>query len=118
MWKKVNLLSRLVASPRPSDDTGSVKVTVSQHVQLIARQSKPTRSIGVFGQTAATVVSTRQTRLRSSGPLPETMVQTLDYLLERQISRQWRGMLTALATEFEAQIGPAELRQLMYRVGG
>jgi Cellulose synthase subunit D len=46
------------------------------------------------------------------------MVQTLDYLLERQISRQWRGMLTALATEFEAQIGPAELRQLMHRVGG
>ncbi|MFM0741397.1 cellulose biosynthesis protein BcsD [Paraburkholderia xenovorans] len=45
------------------------------------------------------------------------MVPTLDYLLERQISPQWRGMLTALATEFEAQIGHDELRQLMYRVG-
>jgi hypothetical protein len=45
------------------------------------------------------------------------MVPILDYLLERQISPQWRGMLTALATEFEAQIGPAELRQLMHRVG-
>ncbi|MGF6771538.1 hypothetical protein P3T18_004025 [Paraburkholderia sp. GAS199] len=45
------------------------------------------------------------------------MVPTLDYLLERQISPQWRGMLTALATEFEAQIGRTELRQLMYRVG-
>lgn len=45
------------------------------------------------------------------------MVQILDYLLERQISPQWRGMLTALATEFEAQIGRAELRQLMHRVG-
>ena len=45
------------------------------------------------------------------------MVPTLDYLLERQISSQWRGMLTALATEFEAQIGRDELRQLMYRVG-
>ena len=45
------------------------------------------------------------------------MVPILDYLLERQISPQWRGMLTALATEFEAQIGRDELRQLMYRVG-
>lgn len=45
------------------------------------------------------------------------MVQTVDYLLERHVSPQWRGMLTALATEFEAQIGPAELRQLMHRVG-
>jgi hypothetical protein len=45
------------------------------------------------------------------------MVQTFDYLLERHVSSQWRGMLTALATEFEAQIAPAELRQLMHRVG-
>ena len=45
------------------------------------------------------------------------MVPILDYLLERQISPQWRGMLTALATEFEAQIGRDELRQLMHRVG-
>ncbi|PZR40936.1 cellulose biosynthesis protein BcsD [Paraburkholderia fungorum] len=45
------------------------------------------------------------------------MVPILDYLLERQISPQWRGMLSALATEFEAQIGRDELRQLMYRVG-
>ncbi|WP_144113430.1 cellulose biosynthesis protein BcsD [Paraburkholderia sp. BCC1886] len=45
------------------------------------------------------------------------MVPILDYLLERQISSQWRGMLSALAAEFEAQIGHDELRQLMYRVG-
>ncbi|ASW00553.1 cellulose biosynthesis protein BcsD [Paraburkholderia aromaticivorans] len=45
------------------------------------------------------------------------MVPILDYLLERQISPQWRGMLTALASEFEAQIGRDELRQLMHRVG-
>lgn len=45
------------------------------------------------------------------------MVPILDYLLDRQISSQWRGMLSALATEFEAQIGRDELRQLMHRVG-
>ncbi|MDE1181076.1 cellulose biosynthesis protein BcsD [Paraburkholderia sp.] len=45
------------------------------------------------------------------------MVPILDYLLERQISPQWRGMLTALAEEFETQIGHDELRQLMFRVG-
>lgn len=45
------------------------------------------------------------------------MVPILDYLLQRQISPQWRGMLSALASEFEAQIGHDELRQLMHRVG-
>ena len=45
------------------------------------------------------------------------MVPILDYLLDRQVSPQWRGMLTALATEFEAQIGRDELRLLMHRVG-
>lgn len=45
------------------------------------------------------------------------MGPVLDYLLDHQISPQWRGMLTALASEFEAQIGQDELRQLMYRVG-
>ncbi|HEY1996829.1 cellulose biosynthesis protein BcsD [Paraburkholderia sp.] len=45
------------------------------------------------------------------------MVPILDYLLARQISPQWRGLLTALAEEFEAQIGHGELRQLMYRIG-
>ena len=45
------------------------------------------------------------------------MVPILDYLLERQISPQWRGMLSALASEFETQIGRDELRQLMHRVG-
>ncbi|SDG25430.1 cellulose biosynthesis protein BcsD [Paraburkholderia phenazinium] len=45
------------------------------------------------------------------------MVPILDYLLQRQISPQWRGLLTALAEEFETQIGQGELRQLMYRVG-
>ena len=45
------------------------------------------------------------------------MVPILDYLLDRQISPQWRGLLTALAEEFATQIGQDELRQLMYRVG-
>ncbi|MDR5739338.1 MULTISPECIES: cellulose biosynthesis protein BcsD [unclassified Caballeronia] len=45
------------------------------------------------------------------------MAAPLDYLLDRQISRQWRGLLSALADEFETQIGGAELRQLMHRVG-
>jgi hypothetical protein len=45
------------------------------------------------------------------------MAAIFDYLLDAQISRQWRGLLTALADEFEAQIGSAELRQLMQRVG-
>ena len=45
------------------------------------------------------------------------MPPILDYLLERQMSPQWRGMLSALASEFEAQIGHDELRQLMHRVG-
>jgi hypothetical protein len=45
------------------------------------------------------------------------MTTTLDYLLDRQISPQWRGMLLALAQEFETQIGRTELRQLMHRVG-
>jgi hypothetical protein len=41
----------------------------------------------------------------------------LEYLLERRISPQWRGMLTALAQEFETQLGVDELRELMRRVG-
>jgi len=45
------------------------------------------------------------------------MAANFDYLLDRQISRQWRGLLAALADEFEAQIGRTELRQLMHRVG-
>lgn len=45
------------------------------------------------------------------------MVPIIDYLLDRQISPQWRGVLGALASEFEAQIGHDELRQLMHRVG-
>jgi hypothetical protein len=48
---------------------------------------------------------------------PDIMANNLDYLLERQISLQWRGVLLALAEEFEAQIGHDELRQLMHRVG-
>jgi hypothetical protein len=44
-------------------------------------------------------------------------VPLFDYLLERQISSQWRGVLTALAEEFDTQIGRDELRQLMHRVG-
>ncbi|WP_244828577.1 cellulose biosynthesis protein BcsD [Caballeronia sp. TF1N1] len=45
------------------------------------------------------------------------MSATFDYLFDHTISRQWRGFLGALAEEFEAQIGRAELRQLMHRVG-
>jgi hypothetical protein len=45
------------------------------------------------------------------------MAAIFDYLLDTQISRQWRGLLAALADEFEAQIGRNELRQLMHRVG-
>ncbi|KND57984.1 hypothetical protein BVER_00290 [Candidatus Burkholderia verschuerenii] len=45
------------------------------------------------------------------------MAAIFDYLLDRQISRQWRGLLAALAEEFETQIGRVELRQLMHRVG-
>jgi hypothetical protein len=48
---------------------------------------------------------------------PDAMAITLDYLLDRQISFQWRGFLSALAEEFDTQIGQAELRQLMARVG-
>jgi len=49
--------------------------------------------------------------------LNENMAAIFDYLLDSQISRQWRGLLAALADEFEAQIGRNELRQLMHRVG-
>lgn len=45
------------------------------------------------------------------------MVTPFEYLLERQLSAQWCGFLTALADEFEAQLGPDELRQLFNRVG-
>jgi hypothetical protein len=45
------------------------------------------------------------------------MASMLEYLLERQPSSQWRGILTALAQEFEAQLGVEELRELMRRVG-
>jgi len=49
--------------------------------------------------------------------LSNNMAMTLDYLLDRQISSQWRGVLVALAEEFDTQIGRDELRQLMQRVG-
>lgn len=45
------------------------------------------------------------------------MAVIFDYLLDSHVSRQWRGLLAALADEFEAQIGRTELRQLMHRVG-
>lgn len=38
-------------------------------------------------------------------------------LLEQHLSPQWRGLLRALAAEFESQLSRDELRQLMYRVG-
>jgi hypothetical protein len=45
------------------------------------------------------------------------MAPVIDFLLERQISPQWRGVMTALAAEFETQLSRAELRELMHRVG-
>jgi hypothetical protein len=45
------------------------------------------------------------------------MAASFEYLLDSHVSRQWRGMLAALAQEFESQIGRTELRQLMHRVG-
>jgi hypothetical protein len=54
---------------------------------------------------------------RDIGPLLDVMVAITEYLLDRQMSAQWRGVLAALADEFEAQIGREELRQLMHRVG-
>jgi hypothetical protein len=41
----------------------------------------------------------------------------LDYYTRHQASAQWRGFLTALAEEFETQLGTAQLRQLMARIG-
>jgi hypothetical protein len=41
----------------------------------------------------------------------------LDYYTKHQASMQWRGFLTALAEEFETQLGTAQLRQLMARIG-
>lgn len=38
-------------------------------------------------------------------------------LLEQHLSPQWRGLLRALAAEFEAQLDHDELRQLMFRIG-
>lgn len=43
--------------------------------------------------------------------------ESVDYLLTRQCSRQWKGFLKALATEFSTQIDVPELRALMNRVG-
>jgi hypothetical protein len=45
------------------------------------------------------------------------MPTVVDTLLEQHLSVQWRGLLRALAAEFEAQLDRDELRQLMFRVG-
>lgn len=45
------------------------------------------------------------------------MPTVVDFLLEQHLSPQWRGLLRALAAEFESQLSPDELRQLMFRVG-
>ncbi|KVW61214.1 cellulose biosynthesis protein BcsD [Burkholderia ubonensis] len=45
------------------------------------------------------------------------MTHLVNYLLERQLSPQWHAVLSALAGEFEAELSPEDLRQLMYRVG-
>jgi len=45
------------------------------------------------------------------------MPTVVDALLEQHLSPQWRGLLRALAAEFEAQLDRDELRQLMFRVG-
>lgn len=41
----------------------------------------------------------------------------VDYLLEQQCSRQWKGYLTSLADEFNAQLSESDLRTLNQRVG-
>lgn len=45
------------------------------------------------------------------------MTTVVDLLLEQHLSPQWRGLLRALAAEFEAQLSHDELRQLMFRIG-
>ncbi|WP_186061268.1 cellulose biosynthesis protein BcsD [Burkholderia gladioli] len=45
------------------------------------------------------------------------MPTAVDFLLEQNLSSQWRGFLRALAEEFESQLSPDELRHLMFRVG-
>jgi len=45
------------------------------------------------------------------------MPTVVDALLEQHLSPQWRGLLHALAAEFEAQLDRDELRELMFRVG-
>jgi hypothetical protein len=45
------------------------------------------------------------------------MPTVFDALLEQHLSPQWRGLLRALAAEFEAQLSRDELRQLMFRIG-
>lgn len=45
------------------------------------------------------------------------MTSAIDSLLDQHVSPQWRGLLGALAAEFEDQLGHDELRQLMARVG-
>jgi hypothetical protein len=45
------------------------------------------------------------------------MTTVIDVLLEQQLSLQWRGLLSALAAEFESQLCRAELRELMGRIG-
>lgn len=41
----------------------------------------------------------------------------VEYLSDRQCSRQWKSFLGALAEEFSTQLDPADLRALMHRVG-
>lgn len=41
----------------------------------------------------------------------------LEYLGDRQASRQWKGFLTALVQEFASQLSESDLRALMHRVG-
>lgn len=45
------------------------------------------------------------------------MPTVVDVLLEQHLSPQWRGVLCALAAEFESQLSRDELRQLMFRIG-
>ncbi|RQG99499.1 cellulose biosynthesis protein BcsD [Paraburkholderia dinghuensis] len=45
------------------------------------------------------------------------MPTVVDALIEQHLSPQWRGLLHALAAEFEAQLDRDDLRQLMFCVG-
>ncbi len=49
--------------------------------------------------------------------MTDTLKTTLAYYQDRQCAIQWREFLSALAAEFESQLGASELRELLRRIG-